>query len=402
MSIPTAGQQIGGWRAALWSVRLMFFLTGLLFATWAARTPTIKAKLDLDDAGLAVAFAGLNLGAVLGLQLGKIITLRFGSRATLRATMPLFALALYGLSAANNLTVLTVTVAIFAVANSVVDIAMNAHGIAVEKTSAQPLLSGIHACHSLGMITGASAGAAAERIQLSLGGHLAGVSVAVAAAAAIGTRRLLPSTVDRLSDIAPDPQATQRWRRWPTRLIVLGSLAFCVALAEGAANDWTAVYIHDATGATTTVAALGFAVFAAAMFIGRLLGDRLVTVLGSARPYLAATLTAATAMTTALLVGGTTPALVGIALFGLGISFTLPLIFSATATVTGIPTAQAIANISIVGYLGFFTGPVLIGFIANHYGLATAMAIPAIFMALAACGTAAFHRPSNSKPPMQR
>ncbi|WP_225724653.1 MULTISPECIES: MFS transporter [unclassified Nocardia] len=337
MPVSTVGQQLGSWRAALWAVRLRFFLTGLLSATWVARTPTIKAKLDLDDAGLAFAFTGLYLGATLGLQLGKIITLRFGSRATLRATMPLFALALSGLALANNLAALTATVAVFAVANSVIDVAMSAHGIAVEKTSAQPLLSGIHAYHSLGMIAGALAGAAAERLQLSLGGHLAGITVAVGAAAVIGTRGLLPSTVDRLADTAPNSHTAQRFRPWPTRLIVLGSLAFCVALAEGAANDWTAVYLHDATGATTTVAALGFAVYSAAMFIGRLLGDRLVTAFGPARPYLAATLTAAVALITALLFGGTNPALVGIALFGLGISFTLPLIYSATATITGMP-----------------------------------------------------------------
>ncbi|QIS14044.1 MFS transporter [Nocardia arthritidis] len=401
MPIPTTEQQIGDRRAALSSVRLMFFLTGLLSATWLARAPTIKARLDLDDAGMAIAFAGLSLGAVLGLQFGKIISLRFGSRATLRAAMPLFALSLCGLVLANSLVALTAAVGIFAVANSIVDVAMNAHGIAVETASAQPLLSGIHACHSLGMIIGALAGAAAERTQTSLGGHLAGITVVVVVAAAAGTRRLLPSAVDRLSDTAPHPQAGQRPRRWPTRLIVLGLLAFCVALAEGAANDWTAVYIHDATGATTTVAALGFAVFAGSMFVGRLLGDRLIAALGPARPYLAATLTATIGMTATLLIGGTTPALIGFALFGLGISFSLPLIFSATATVPGMPTAQAIANISILGYLGFFTGPVLIGFIANNHDLSTAMSIPAIFMAFAAVGSTALRHPSNKKTALE-
>lgn len=398
MSTPITGQQVGARRAALWSVRLMFFLTGVLFATWAARTPTIKADLDLDDAGLAIAFAGLNLGAVLGLQLGKIVTLRFGSRATLRTAMPLFALSLSGLLLADNLIALTAAVAVFAVANSVVDIAMNAHGVAVEQVSAQPLLSGIHACHSLGMITGALAGAAAERAHLTLGGHFAAVTIIVAAGAVAGTRRLLPTSVDRLTDVASDRHPGPGTWRWPTRLIVLGSLAFCVALAEGAANDWTAVYVHDVTGGTTSVAALGFAVFSGSMFVGRLLGDRLVTVFGSARPYLAATLTAAIGMTAALLIGGTVPALIGFALFGLGISFTLPLTFTAAGTVTGVPTARAIANVSILGYLGFFTGPVLIGFVANTHGLAAAMAIPALFMALAACGTMALRQPGKVQP----
>ncbi|MFI6173764.1 MFS transporter [Nocardia sp. NPDC051052] len=389
----TARPMIGEWRTALWSVRLMFFLTGLLFATWAARTPTIKEQFHLDEAGLAIAFAGLNIGAVLGLQLGKVVTLRFGSRATLRVTMPLFAVTLSGLLVARDLAVLTVAVAVFAIANSVVDVAMNAHGVAVEKVSAQPLLSGIHACHSLGMIAGGLAGAVAERAHVALTAHFVAVTVVVAAVAGIGARRLLPSSTDRST---PDEHATRRspWR-WPTRLIALGLLAFCVALAEGAANEWTAVYIHDVTGASTSVAAIGFAVFAGSMFVGRLLGDRLVTAFGPARPYLIATLTAAIGMGIALLIGGTVPALIGGALFGLGISFTLPVTFAAAGSVAEMSPAQAIANISMLGYLGFFTGPVLIGATAQNYGLAIALAIPVFFMALAACGTPALRRSAD-------
>ncbi|MFD6156037.1 MFS transporter [Nocardia sp. NPDC060256] len=373
-------------RSALCSVRLTFFLSGALFATWVARTPTIKAEFGLDAAGLATAFAGMNFGAVLGLQLGKFVTLRFGSRATLRVAMPLFALCLPGLLVGGNLAGLTAAAFIFAVLNSVVDVSMNAHGVAVEKASGRPLLSGIHACFSLGMIGGSMAGAAAERAHVALAAHFLGISALVVLVAVLGARGMLPSSTDRTVRGAAVPRGGARW---PGRLLVLGLLAFCVAMAEGAANDWTAVYLHDETAASTTVAALGFALFAGSMTAGRLIGDRLVVWFGPVRPFLLGTLAAGLGLGAALLIGGTIPALLGVAVFGFGISFTLPLAFAASGSVADVPAARAIANVSFIGYLGFFTGPVLIGFVAQSHGLTVGLAVPVLFVLLAAAGSGA-------------
>ncbi|MFI9507968.1 MFS transporter [Nocardia sp. NPDC052566] len=369
-------------RAALWAVRLMFFLNGAGFATWAARTPTIKDQLGLDEAGLAIAFAGMNIGAVVGLQLGKYVTLRFGSRATLVVAMPMLCVMLLGLLLARDLIGLTVAMFSYAIFNSVVDVSMNAHGVAVEKASDRPLLSGMHACFSLGMIGGSLGGAAAERAQIPLAAHFLGVSVLAAAVGLLGTRRLLPSAVDRT--VGEHTRTGRGGWRWPTKLYLLGLLAFCVALAEGAANDWTAVYLRDETHASASTAAAGFALFAGSMFAGRLLGDRLILRFGPVRPFLVGTLTAAIGLGAALLIGGTIPALIGFALFGFGISYTLPLAFAATGAVPGIPPARAIANVSAIGYLGFFTGPVLIGAAAHHQTLTLALTIPLLFLVLAA------------------
>lgn len=382
------------YRTALRSVRLTFFVTGVLFATWAARIPTIKTQLGLSNGELAVAFAGLNLGAVLGLQVGSVITSRFGSRGALRVTMPLFAVSLSGLLLATGLTGLTTAVFIFAVANSVADIAMNAHGVAIERGTRRALLSGVHAWHSLGMASGSLVGAAAEHGRLPIAGHFVGITVSVLVVTAVGTRSLLPSATDVVPGRTADIQVEQRRRtRWPIRLIVLGALAFCVALAEGAANDWAAVYLHDETGASTTIAAVGFGLFAGSMCLGRLAGDRLVGRFGPVRPFLAGTLVAGIGLGVALLLGGVTSGLVGLALFGFGISYTLPVTFSASGFVSELHPTRAIAAVSTLGYLGFFTGPPLIGFVAEGFGLSIALGVPVLVVLLAGIGARAVRPP---------
>lgn len=379
--------------AALRSVRLTFFITGALFATWAARIPTIKAHVGLDDGSLAIAFAGLNLGAILGLQIGGVITSRFGSRSTLRVTMPLFATTLSGLLLASDLIGLTVAAFIFAMANSVVDIAMNVHGVRIEKEIRQHLLSGIHACHSLGMISGSLVGAVAEHGRVPITVHFMGISVLAAMVATIETRPLLPTMADPIPRGIASKRSKQSWiERWPARLIALGALAFCVALAEGAANDWAAVYLHEETGASTAVAAIGFGIFAGSMFIGRLAGDRLVGRFGPERPFLIGTLVAGLGLGVALLLGGTTAGLIGLALFGFGISYTLPLTFTASGYVSRIHPTQAITNVSTLGYLGFFTGPALIGFVADGFGLSVGLGVPALIVLLAAAGARAVRK----------
>jgi len=70
-------------RRARWATATTFLLTGLVFATWAARIPARKAELGLTDGQRALAFMALNAGAVLGLQLGAVVVTRIGSRSGL-------------------------------------------------------------------------------------------------------------------------------------------------------------------------------------------------------------------------------------------------------------------------------------------------------------------------------
>ncbi|WP_157535116.1 MFS transporter [Nocardia inohanensis] len=281
-------------------------------------------------------------------------------------------------------------------ANSVVDVAMNAHGVLVEKVSGRSLLSGIHAYFSMGLIGGSLAGALAERLGVSLVAHFWVVALLAIAAAVARSGRLLPAAADGPADANAAPAAG---RRWPVRLLVLGLLAFAVALVEGAANDWSAVYLRDETHAGGTTAAVGFAIFAAGMTLGRLAGDRLVARFGRVRPFLAGTVTAGVGFGAALLLGGTVPALIGLALLGFGISYTLPLTFAASGDIPGIPVARAIANVSILGYCGFFTGPVLIGFLAHHWGLSAGLAVPVAIALLAALGARALGTPASDQSP---
>jgi hypothetical protein len=374
-------------RRARVGVALTFLLTGVVFGTWSARLPAIKHALDLGDGALGVAFMGLNAGAVVGLQLGGALVPMTGSRTALRVALPLYAAALAGPALAGGLVTLTAALFALAAVNSVVDVAMNAHGVVVERGYRRPVMSSFHAMYSLGGTGGAALGALAAAGGLDRTPHFLAVAAAGAAVAVRASGLLLPARADTTERPAGGRRRTGLVAAlaggWTGRVVALGALGFCLLLAEGSAYDWAAVYLRDGVGAAAGVAAAGVATFSAAMTAGRLLGDRVAARLGPVAAFRAGALLAGAGFGAALLVGTPAAGLAGLGLFGAGLSLTFPLAISAAGRRDG-AAAVAVARVSTLGYLGAFVGPGLIGALAGPLGLPAALGVPAALVAAAA------------------
>jgi MFS family permease len=267
-----------------------FLLTGVISASWASRVPAIKDGLGLSDGQFAIALLGLEAGAVLGLQLGGIVVPRTGSRTALIASLLAFLSTLLGPALAPSLLVLAASLFLFAAVNSVVDVAMNAQGVAVQRLMGRPVLSGMHAMHSLGGVLGAGAGALAARLGATPPLHFLVCAVAAVVVGLGAWSLLLPSRVDAKEEQseggASYESGLRRWfSGWSVSIAFLGALAFCFTLAEGAGLNWSAVYVTDSLGGTEALGAIGLGVFLGAVTLGRLVGDRLVSRLGPVRVF---------------------------------------------------------------------------------------------------------------------
>jgi predicted MFS family arabinose efflux permease len=374
-----------------------FLLTGVISASWASRVPAIKDGLGLSDGQFAIALLGLEAGAVLGLQLGGLVVPRTGSRRALSVSLLAFSCLLLGPTLAPSLLVLAVSLFSFAVLNSVVDVAMNAQGVAVGRFFDRPVLSGLHAMHSLGGVVGAGAGALAARLGITPPLHfLACAMVAVVIGLTVWPL-LLPSRLDakeeHSEDVADSTSGLRRWfSGWSVPIAFLGGLAFCFTLAEGAGLNWSAVYVADALGGTEALGAIGLGVFLGTVTLGRLVGDRFVSRLGAVRVFRAGAVLAGVGFGGALLVDTPVAGLVGLALLGAGISNALPIAIGAGGNAPGETPATAAARVSTLGYLGSFVGPVLVGGLASLHSLPVALGLPALFVLAAAFGARAVRR----------
>jgi fucose permease len=374
-----------------------FLFTGVVSASWASRVPAIKDGLGLSDGRFAIALIGLEAGAVVGLQLGGLVVPRTGSRKALTASLLAFSCVLLGPALAPSLLVLAASLFLFAGLNSVADVAMNAQGVAVQRLMGRPVLSGMHAMHSFGGILGAGAGALAAHLGAAPPAHFLVGAVAVMVAGLAVAPLLLPSRVDveeePSGDGMADTSGLRRWfSGWSGPIALLGALAFCFTLAEGAGLNWSAVYVADSLGTTETLGAIGLGVFLGAVTLGRLVGDRLASRFGSVGVFRVGAVAAGLGFGGALLVNAPVAGLIGLGLLGAGIANALPLAIAAGSNAPGETPATAAARVSTLGYLGSFIGPVLVGGLASLSSLPFALGLPALLVLATAFGARAVRR----------
>jgi hypothetical protein len=173
--------------------------------------------------------------------------------------------------------------------------------------------------------------------------------------------------------------------RPPRVLFVLGAAAFCTLLCEGAAADWSAVYLSHSLGAAAGVAALGYAGFSLAMATSRALGDRLNARFGPVALARGGGLLAAAGLMLGIVSGSTPVALVGFFAMGGGLGVVVPVLFRAGGSTPGVSSSVGVAAVSLIGWLGFLAGPPAIGLAASAVGLRAALGI----VVLAALGLVA-------------
>src|SRR4029079_11153261 len=130
-------------------------------------------SLDLSDGQLGVALFGMAAGTLVGGHAGGVVAGRFGARTVVRAGIPVFAATLVVAALAGDLAALTATMVVFGVVAAMVDVAMNAEAVVVERAAARPLMSGFHGMWSLGLLCGALGGVAAAALDRRPGGQFA-------------------------------------------------------------------------------------------------------------------------------------------------------------------------------------------------------------------------------------
>jgi MFS family permease len=369
---------------------IAFFVAGWLPAAWATRIPAIRSELDLSAGALALGILGLEAGALLGLPAGGLLVPRLGSRATLRAGFIAFAPGLLAVGFAPDLAGLAGALAIMAAANSIVDVAMNAQGVELERRSQRTLLSGLHAGHPLGLVFGGVAGTAAAVADVPVRLHLATAAATGLVLALAATRHLVTE-----HDRGGQPAVARPNRR----LLLLGLLAFCAFGLDGTAYNWIAVDLRSTHGAPPGLAAAAFTGFALALAIGRMFGDRLIHRFGRIRVVRACAAAAAAAGALVVLAPTAELALLGWVLLGLGLAAVAPTVLGAAPRVGAESPGLAIAAVTTIGYLGSFTGPPAIGAIAEATSLSTALlALVAFSALLGALAKPALTEPAEREP----
>ena len=356
--------------------RYAFFLAGCGMGAWAPLVPFAKERAQIGEAELGLLLLGLGTGAMCMMPFVARLANRVGCRSTVYLASAFTAVGLVGLATATSYWVLLAFLLLFGAAIATADVNMNLQGSLVERHHGKQMMSGFHGLFSVGNIF--SAGTISLLLWLGLNPIQSIVILALGLGMALlyFGRYMLP-----FAELEGPPAKTK-----PTNLVLLlGALCFIAFLVEGSMLDWSAVYLTSNRDMEPSIAGIGYAAFSVTMAVGRLLGDWIVSKLGSRAVLLVGSVLAMGGMALAVGIDHWIVSVLGFVLVGLGISNLVPIFCSKAGHQTAMPVAQALAIINAIGYLGILMGPAAIGFIAHATSLSLSLLLTSASLILVLC-----------------
>jgi len=363
----------------------LFFANGLALTTVLPRLPEIKTDLGLTNTALGLALAAAPVGSLTAVPFTGRLIARFGSAPVAAAAGLVLGLALPLLGLAPAWAGLAATYLVLGASDGVMDAAMNAHGLRVQKEYGRSLINGMHGLWSVGAATGAVVGTAAAALAVPLPAHLVAVAVVVVVAAGLAYWWRLPGPdpADLTADAATtatgdEPAASGGVRRALRPLAWIAVLAVLAGIPEDVANAWSTLYLAEGREAPPGLAGLGYTVFAVAMMVSRFSADRVTDRLGSVRVARVGGLLALAGYVVVLAAPTTWLSIAGFALVGLGIAPAFPTLFHASGHWPGVRSGDGVTVVSWVARLGFLVTPPVVGLIADNAGIGAGLIIGAV------------------------
>lgn len=360
-----------------------FVSVGFSFASIAARLPQIRDLLHVTPARLGLLLLCIALGSVCGMPAAGVVTGRIGTSRTVGGMSMLYAIGLVTVALAVDSTSIGVAVGFYLLGagNGMWDVAMNVQAADVERALGRSIMSRFHAGFSIGTVGGAAVGAVMVALGVAVRTHLLIVALAILVVVPWFVRGFLPDAPQHVEH--SDSGRSRTFAAWTElRTLLIGVFVLCMAFTEGTGNDWLSIGMIDGYGTEAVAGTAAFAVFLAAMTLGRWFGPAVLDRFGRVPVLRVSAITALVGLLIVVFGHWYPLAVLGSALWGLGTALGFPTGISAAAD----DSRRAAARVSVaasIGYVAFLAGPPLIGFVGDHVGVLHALTVTAGVLAVA-------------------
>ena len=357
------------------AVGFLFCTTSLLFGIWVAAIPGIKYRLGFTDGSLGLSLLLSPLGAITGMLLSaKVFSKVPVGKWMYGGFIVLCFLVILQINAMNR-PIFWLSLYLFGIVSFLNGVAVNATVNMMERKFDKLFMATCHGMYSLGGTVSAGLAVAFFALYISSGIQIVIISAAIILVIFFNRNLLLDN-----KDIIHSGERL----KFPS-LPILGLSFICMVsfMAEGCVADWSAIYFKEVLHSPKAFISLGYAGFSAAMTIGRLNGDALLSKIGSKKIVIAGSLLAATGFLTVVLAPIVLVAIAGYVMIGFGCCCIVPVLFRASGNIPGVSSVEGFAMVTTGGLIGFLTGPSIIGFISEKAGLSKALSL-LIFMTIMA------------------
>ena len=386
-------------RRARVAVAALFLTNGAIFANLLPRYPEIKADLHLSNAVYGAAIAAFSAGAlVAGLAAAALIRRYRSSRVAVVGTIGIAAFVLVAGLATTPL-VLAAALFVAGASDAITDVAQNAHGLRMQRNYGRSIINSFHAVWAVGAIVGGLMGAGAIALHIPRATHLAIAGAIFSAVVVIAYPYLLAArittTIRRLGRQGGPAAGVAVY----ATLAALVVMAIAGATVEDAGSSWATVYLRDSLGASGAVAVFGYVALVGFMFVGRLIGDRLVDRFGERSVVRSGGFITAAGMGAALAFPSVPGTIAGFAAAGFGVATLIPAAMHGADQLPGMRPGTGLTVVTWLMRVGFLGAPLLVGVVADatslRVGLLSVPVAGVVVMAVAGA-LSARRQPSQS------
>ncbi len=354
-----------------------FFLYAVVLGGIYTRLWDLQTAMGIKQGALGVALMGAALGTQISLMFATQIINFLGHRVGFLVLIPFIGVAQSLGSLSPTPLVLFIALFFSGLAIGTLEVIINLEADRVEHQMGKRIMNRSHAFWSFGFFFAGLLGALAKQAGLSPFLHLSGVSILVCA---------LVLFLFHGFEAAPERRLEKTdipiFIRPSMAIMVLVAFTLSAMLLEGAAMDWSIIYMRDIFIVTPLIATLAFTLGALSQGIVRYFADGFVDTYG---PINVAKVMVALMGVGALLVSFSPDyriAIFGFILIGGGTSAVFPLAMSAAAQRTDRPAAINVASLAQISFVTFLLAPPALGFIGEHVGMRAAFGISLPLVAL--------------------
>jgi MFS family permease len=348
------------------ALSVYFFLSGICFASWASRIPTIKDFFNLNEAELGTILLAMPISSLIGLPISGWLVSKFDSRVPLIVSFVFFAIALTCIGFATTPLLLVLSVCLFSFCMRILNISVNTQSITLQKKFEKRVVGAFHGLWSTGGLIGVAFSTLMVKMGISIQIHLLSISIAGLIIALVTYQFTIKGdkspTGNKLIIGKPDPF-----------ILYLGVLIFFGAICEGGMFDWSGVYFKDVV--KEEVFTYGYLMFMTTMALSRFFCDRLVNEFGLQKMYILSSVLIASGIAIAVIFPFFWSALLGFCFVGFGTAAIFPVTLSLAGTSKKYSPGMAISIITTYAIFGMLIGPPLIGYLAQAFNLKNAFIV---------------------------
>ncbi|WP_090784120.1 MFS transporter [Pedobacter sp. ok626] len=348
---------------------LFFFMSGLSFATWASRIPTIKTTFDFNEAELGSILLALPIGSLLGLPLSGWLVSKYNSRVPLTVGYGLNAFSLALIGFAHNTFTLVTAVVLFAFTTRIFNISVNTQALTLQKRFDKKIVGSFHGYWSIGGIAGILLSTLFLKLNVVIQYHFLAVAILMLIVTLYSYQFLLKGdrseTGNKLILSKPDPY-----------IFYLGLVVFLCAICEGGMFDWSGIYFQEII--KVEIFTYGYLIFMTFMAMSRFLSDIIVARFGMPSTYVMSALCIISGISLAIIFPFFWTAMVGFSLVGFGTAAIIPMSYALAGASKKYSAGMAISIIATYSITGMLLGPPLIGYLAHAFNLRVSFVIFAL------------------------